>query len=87
MISHLEPVALSHLSDGQTAVIKSMPHNHAAMTRLRELGLITGTTIKIIRRAPLGDPIEIKVRGTYISLRHTEADLISVESTNQPTHG
>ena len=48
------------------------------MTRLRELGLLPNTRIQLIRRAPLGDPIEIYVRGSLISIRKKEADLIKI---------
>jgi ferrous iron transport protein A len=78
-MSDFPSIPLSQLRDEQSAFIRSMPYDHAGMTRLRELGLITGTVVKLIRRAPLGDPLEISVRGTLLSLRHTEADHISVE--------
>jgi len=41
--------------------------------RLLEMGLTTGTTVKVIRFAPLGDPMEIEVRGYRLSLRKREA--------------
>ncbi len=46
--------------------------------RLLEMGVLTGTRIELVRRAPLGDPLEIKVRGYNLSLRKHEADLILV---------
>lgn len=46
--------------------------------RLREMGLLPGTCIKVIRWAPLGDPLEIKVRGYHLSLRRQQADQIDV---------
>jgi len=45
---------------------------------LRELGILPGTAITVVRRAPLGDPIEIAVRGSLISLREREAIQIQV---------
>jgi Fe2+ transport system protein FeoA len=48
-------------------------------TRLYEMGITPGTEIVIVRRAPLGFPIEIKVRGYFLSLRKSEADCIEVE--------
>ena len=55
--------------------------NGAADTahRLMEMGLLPGTPIKVVRFAPLGDPIEISVRGYHLSLRRTEAAEIVVE--------
>ena len=69
---------LSDLEQGAFAVIGSIPSGDASMTRLRELGLLPGTRIQLIRRAPSGDPIEISVRGSLISIRKKEADLIKI---------
>lgn len=46
--------------------------------RLLELGLLKGTTIEIIRYAPLGDPIEIKMRGYRLSIRKEEAESVVI---------
>jgi Fe2+ transport system protein FeoA len=43
-----------------------------------EMGLLVGTTIELVRFAPLGDPVEIKVRGYNLTLRKHEADRIFV---------
>jgi ferrous iron transport protein A len=75
---------LSDLEQGTSAVIASIPSGDTSMTRLRELGLLPGTTIKIIRRAPLGDPIEISVRGSLISLRANEAKQIEMRPAELP---
>lgn len=47
--------------------------------RLLEMGIIPGTKIKITRMAPLGDPIQIHIRGYELSIRKVDADLIIVE--------
>ena len=47
--------------------------------RITEMGLTQGTEIEVLRKAPLGDPIEIKARGFLLSLRHNEAHNIIVE--------
>lgn len=47
--------------------------------RLLEMGLLPGTSIEIIRSAPLGFPIEIKVRGYLLTLRKEEAECIEIE--------
>jgi ferrous iron transport protein A len=49
--------------------------------RLQELGLVMGTPVDIIRYAPLGDPVEIRVRGYHLTLRRHEADLVLVGPT------
>lgn len=46
--------------------------------RLRDMGLVPGTPIELVGRAPLRDPVEIKVRGCNLALRNNEADQILV---------
>jgi Fe2+ transport system protein FeoA len=46
--------------------------------RLMEMGLLVGTSVELVRFAPLGDPVEIKVRGYNLTLRKHEADQILV---------
>ena len=72
-------VKLSTLAIGTSAVIREFPKAGAAFLRFREMGLNVGTTITLIRTAPLGDPLEIKVRGYHLTLRKTEAEHILVE--------
>ena len=72
---------LSDLTVGASAHVKELPKQGAGFVRLREMGVLPGTTVKLIRRAPLGDPMEIKVRGYHLTLRKTEADNILVEQT------
>ncbi len=69
---------LSSLPNSRSGRIESLPSGLPAMTRLRELGLLPGTVVQLIRRAPLGDPLEISVRGSLLSLRRSEAELILV---------
>ena len=52
----------------------------ARRPRLMEMGLLVGTPVQLIRFAPLGDPVEIKVRGYHLTLRRHEADLIMVSA-------
>lgn len=70
---------LASLATGHTGRIVNLPTGNAAMTRLRELGLLPGTEVQLVRRAPLGDPLEISIRGSLLSLRKSEAELIEVE--------
>lgn len=77
-----EPIALSRLSKGASGQIVSYPLQGAAFLRLREMGLLPGTPLTLMRVAPLGDPIEIKVRGYNLTLRKTEADQIQVQPTD-----
>ena len=47
--------------------------------RLLEMGLLPGTPVEVVRLAPLGDPIDLKVRGFHLSIRQHEAERIHVE--------
>ncbi|MEM9622274.1 MAG: FeoA family protein [Pseudomonadota bacterium] len=47
--------------------------------RLQSLGLVPGTQLQLIRRAPLGDPIEIRLRGYSLALRPSEADDLELQ--------
>jgi ferrous iron transport protein A len=72
-------VPLSSLVVGASAVIREFPKQGVAFLRLREMGMLPGTSLTLVRTAPLGDPIEIKVRGYNLTLRKSEADHIQVE--------
>ena len=74
-----ELVPLSSLAVGSSAVLREFPKQGAAFLRLREIGMLPGTTLTLVRTAPLGDPIEIKVRGYSLTLRKSEADHVMVE--------
>jgi Fe2+ transport system protein FeoA len=70
---------LAQLVAGDSAKILELPVTGAAFLRLREMGLLPGTQVSLVRKAPLGDPLEIKVRGYNLSLRGSEAAAIRVE--------
>ena len=73
--------SLASLRVGSKATVSEIrvpPENRG---RLLEMGLIVGTPVELIRFAPLGDPVEIKVRGYHLTLRKHEAEQIWVKST------
>ncbi|MBX9742061.1 MAG: ferrous iron transport protein A [Chthoniobacterales bacterium] len=70
---------LSELQPGDQATVLELPLAEQSANRLREMGLLPGTEITFIRRAPLGDPLEIRLRGYHLSLRAVEAKEIFVE--------
>ena len=72
-------IKLSDLAIGASAVVREYPKSGAAFLRLREMGLLTGTRVTLVRTAPLGDPLEIKVRGYHLTLRKSEAEHVLVE--------
>lgn len=73
---------LSELQPNDQAVVLQLPADQKIASRLREMGLLRGTTITFVRRAPLGDPLEIRLRGYNLSLRHCDAATVLVEKTN-----
>jgi ferrous iron transport protein A len=74
-----ELTPLSALAVGASAVVRELPKQGVAFLRLREMGLLAGTPLTLVRTAPMGDPLEIKFRGYNLTLRKTEADHILVE--------
>ena len=75
---------LRQLKPGQRAVVKKVGAGGELGRRMREMGLLPGTEIQVIGRAPLKDPVEIKLRGYNLTLRNNEADFIVVEVDEAP---
>ena len=71
---------LTSLALGAPAKVAAINVPPADKSRLMEMGLLVGTTVELVRFAPLGDPVEIKVRGYNLTLRKHEAELILVKS-------
>ena len=69
---------LTSLTAGTSARIVALELPAADRPRLMEMGLLVGTSVELVRFAPLGDPVEIKVRGYHLSLRRHEAEHILV---------
>ena len=60
------------------ATIQHVGGQRAFRRRLMELGLVPGTRISVVNVAPLGDPLELSVRGGHLTIRHHEATMIEV---------
>ena len=76
-------MSLSVLLPGEQAIIHRIDSTvYHVRQRLLELGLTKGTRIEIIRMAPLGDPIEVMVKGYRLSLRKLEAAAVFVQKEN-----
>ena len=69
-------MTLDKLKAGATARLVDIEPCNGLRTRLMEMGLTPGTTLSVVRIAPLGDPIEIMVRGCRLSLRKQDAAFI-----------
>jgi len=72
------PVSLASLAPGTRAVVTEIRIPAHQRGRLLEMGMIVGTTVELVRFAPLGDPVELKLRGYNLSLRKHEAELVLV---------
>ena len=70
---------LKDIKPGRCAKIRCHHAKGAVRQRLLDLGFVPETKVEIIRKAPLGDPIECCVANYKVALRQTEADLIEVE--------
>lgn len=71
---------LTSLALGARAVVTEIKVAGPGRPRLMEMGLLAGTEIELVRFAPLGDPVEIKVRGYHLTIRRNEAEQIFVRT-------
>lgn len=78
MPAPLQP--LTSVSAGSIATVAEIKLPPESRPRLMEMGLLVGTQVELVRFAPLGDPVEIKVRGYNLTLRKSEAEKIFVRS-------
>ena len=76
------PQPLTSLSIGATATVAEINLPPAHRPRLMEMGLLVGSAVQLVRFAPMGDPVEIKVRGYNLTLRKSEAEQILVKVGN-----
>jgi len=72
-------VKLSELEPGEMGVITKVGGEGAIRSRLLSMGILPGAVIRVVRRSPLGDPVEYEIRGVFLSLRKIEADRVEVE--------
>jgi ferrous iron transport protein A len=74
-----ETILLRHMSAGQKGVIAQVKARGELGRRIRDMGVVPGTPVQIQGRAPLQDPVAIRVRDFTLTLRNNEADYIHVE--------
>ncbi len=72
-------MTLDKLQIGKTAVISAVGGEGALRCRLLDMGLIPGTKVTVIKIAPLGDPLELSLRGYALSIRKDDASKITLE--------
>lgn len=75
---------LADLEIGQRAIVKDVEGEGRMMVRLLEMGFVPGVAVALVKRAPLGDPLELRLRGYHVSLRRAEARAIQVEKGSKP---
>jgi Fe2+ transport system protein FeoA len=69
---------LNKLEPGQKGVVVSIKGSGATRRRIMDMGIVRGSQIKVICRAPLGDPVEFEIRDYKLTLRKREAENIYV---------
>lgn len=72
-------MTLRNVGVGQTVTVSKITGVGAIKRRIMDMGLTKGTSVYVRKVAPLGDPIEVTVRGYELSLRKTDAELIEVQ--------
>lgn len=70
---------LARLRPGESGRVTEVGDVGPATQRLMDLGITRGATIEVVRTAPLGDPIEVRLRGFMLTLRRAEAEHITVD--------
>lgn len=73
-----ESVSLRNLQQGQKASIASIDADGEMGRRIRDMGLVPGVEIQVVGRAPLNDPVALRLMGFTLTLRNKEADYIQV---------
>lgn len=71
--------SLASLKAGQTGRVSGFTREDIVTQRLMQLGVLEGATVDVVRRAPAGDPIEIRILGYMLSLRTAEAETILID--------
>ena len=75
----MKTISLRYMAKNQRGTITAVKVAGDLGRRIRDMGLVTGTEITIQGRAPLNDPVALRIRGNTLTLRNNEADFIEVE--------
>jgi len=71
-------MTLNEMRPGQECRIENVTAEGAIGQRLLDMGFVPGARIKVVRNAPLIDPVDLKVKGYHVSIRHSEAKFVEV---------
>ena len=80
----LDTCELNTLGIGCSGCVVAVGGDPHVRRRLLEMGFCNGASVEVVRRAPLGDPIEFRLRGYFLSLREEQAKFVTVSSASQP---
>ena len=72
-------IPMRKMQDNQSGIIRAVKAEGELGRRIRDMGLVPGTEIRIRGRAPLNDPVALRLMGFTLTLRNNEADYIEVE--------
>ena len=72
-------MTLSKLPAGVNAKVTAINGEGAVSRRLMEMGIIPGVSVRLVKSAPFGDPIEVRILGYSLAIRKNEADSVEVE--------
>ena len=81
----LKDLHLSDLKTGEEGIITKVVGHGSFRKRITEMGFVKGKKVKVIKNAPLQDPVEYEIMGYYVSLRRSEANLIEVVTVDNAT--
>jgi DtxR family Mn-dependent transcriptional regulator len=76
-------ITLEELKPGEKGMIEKVAGGSAVKRRIRDMGVTSGSLVEVVRVAPMGDPIDVKVKGYHLSLRKKEAADITVKKVGQ----
>lgn len=72
-------MTLDELEVGGRAAVRAVAGQGRMSVRLLEMGFVPGVEVALVKRAPLGDPLELRLRGFHVSLRRAEARQIEID--------
>ena len=72
------PSVLASLAVGESAEVAGLDGDGSLVIRLAEMGFVVGTPVRLVKVAPLGDPLQFSLRGYHISLRRAEAAKVRI---------
>lgn len=79
MVENEIRTTLKEITTGQTVTVKKLLGEGAVKRRIMDMGITKGVSILVRKVAPLGDPIEINIRGYELSIRKADAAMVIVE--------